>query len=46
MAAAAKAVQDEKKVGSLFVTGLVTGLWFLLHPAARLAPEPQRVPVP
>jgi len=30
----------------LFVTGLVTGLWLLLHPAARLAPEPQRVPVP
>jgi hypothetical protein len=30
----------------LFVTGLVTGLWFLLHPAARRAPEPQPVPVP
>jgi hypothetical protein len=30
----------------LFVTGLVTGLWFLLHPAARRAPEPQPVSVP
>ncbi len=30
----------------LFVTGLVTGLWFLLHPAARRAPEPQPVPAP
>jgi len=30
----------------LFVTGLVTGLWFLLHPAARRAPEPQPVAVP
>ena len=28
------------------VTGLVTGLWFLLHPAARRAPEPQPVAVP
>lgn len=29
----------------LYVTGLVTGLWFLLHPAARRAPEPQPVAV-
>jgi len=29
----------------LYVTGLVTGLWFLLHPAARRAPQPEPVAV-